>query len=141
MQPTASRSSPPPIRTVTGGLTSLFFVRGIRHVDGAADAVEILRTGDLLAVVEEPDNDVNPRAILLNSKTDERVGWVPDYLVDLMHELREFNGGWPEISVEHVNSAMTPPHLRLLCRLTAPWPRGYEPFSGAKFAAMVHWTS
>ena len=121
-----------PERTPEGDLTTLFFARGIRHLDGAAAAVDEVRAGDVLELEDEPDNPVNPRAILVNTRTGRRVGWVPDCLVETVHELRGL-GSAVEVSAEHVNPESSPPHMRLLCRLRAPWPDGYEPLSGPEY--------
>ena len=123
--------------TPEGDLKALFFARGIRHLSGAGDAVSHVRPGDLLRLVADPSNDVNPQAILMSNRTDERVGWVPDYLVDMIHELRESFGIDVEVTAEHVNPETTPPHMRLLCRLRAPWPDGYEPLSAPEFQPIV----
>ena len=126
-----------PERTQDGNLTTLFFARGIRHLDGAPDAVVKVRPGDVLDLVDDTDNDVNPQAILMSNRTGDKVGWVPNYLVDMIHELRESFEVDVEITAEHVNPETTPPHMRLLCRLRAPWPDGYEPLSAPEFQPSV----
>ena len=126
-----------PERTPEGDIKMLFFARGIRHLDGAAAAVSAVRRGDVLNLVDDPDNDVNPRAMLMSNRTGQTVGWVPNYLVDMIHELRESFDVDVEITAEHVNPETTPPHMRLLCRLLAPWPDGYEPLSAPEFQPIV----
>ena len=126
-----------PERTPGGDLTTLFLSRGIRHLAGAADAVSEVRPGDVLRLVDDPGNEVNPQAILMSNRTGEQVGWVPNYLVDMIHELRESFEVDVEITAEHVNSKTTPPHMRLLCRLRAPWPDCYEPLSAPEFQPIV----
>jgi len=42
-----------PERTPDGSLTTLFFVRGIRHLDGAPAAVDEVRAGDVLELEDE----------------------------------------------------------------------------------------
>ena len=121
-----------PERTPDGALTTLFFVRGVRHRDGAAEAVDSVRAGDVLQLADEPDNPVNPRAMLVSTRTGRRVGWVPDCLLDTIHELVQL-GAAIEVIAEHVNPATSPPHMRLLCRLRAPWPDGYEPLTGPDY--------
>jgi hypothetical protein len=128
---------PYPHRTDSGALTTLFFARGIRHLAGASAAVEQLSVGDELALVDDPSNQVNPRAMLLSTETGEQVGWTPDYLLDTIYQLRELNEELPRVIVEHVNASTVAPHLRLLCRLTAPWPHGFEPLSGPEFQPLV----
>lgn len=128
---------PGPEATPDGRLCTLFFARGIRHLEGASEAVAGLRVGDELILQAERTNPVNSRAMLLNTRTGASVGWAPDYLLDLLHELEHLNGDAPTIVVEHVNPSSVAPHLRLLCRATAPWPVGYAPFTGPDFQPLV----
>ena len=121
-----------PQRTPEGELSARFFARGIRHIEGAMQAVDDVRVGDVLELEDEPGNQVNSRAILLNTRTGTPVGYVPDCLVEMVHGLRSLDAGI-EVTAEHVNPATTPPHMRLLCRLLAPWPDGYEPLSGPEY--------
>lgn len=120
-----------------GRLCTLFFARGIRHLEGASEAVDGLQVGDELVLRAEPTNPVSSRAMLLNTRTGASVGWAPDYLLDLLHELEHLNGEAPTILVQHVNPSSVAPHLRLLCRATAPWPTGYEPFTGPDFQPLA----
>ena len=126
-----------PERTPEGDIKTLFFARGIRHLDGAADAVSEVQPGDVLNLVDDPDNEINPRAMLMSNRTGQTVGWVPNYLVDMIHELRDSFEIDIEITAAHVNPETTPPHMRLLCRLLAPWPDGYEPLSAPEFQPIV----
>lgn len=126
-----------PERAADGSSCVLFFVRGIRHVPGGTEAADVLRPGDHLVLVNEPTNEHNPRAIVTRASDGRQVGWVPDYLVDHVHDLRELNGEEPLATVVHVNTRDVPSHLRLLCRLTAPWPEGYEPLSGPDFQLLA----
>ncbi len=128
----------PPLRTPADELTTLFFARGVRWREGAAAAITGLRTGDRLRLVDDPGNDVNPRALQLDTVGGDPVGWVADYLVDTVHDLRDLAGKSSVIvSVEHVNPPEVAPRMRLICRLTAPWPMGYEPLSGPEFQPIV----
>ncbi|MEZ5374376.1 MAG: hypothetical protein R2704_16960 [Microthrixaceae bacterium] len=126
-----------PTRTEHGDLTTLFFVRGVRHVDGAADAIAEMSVGDELELVAEPDNPVNPRARLLNTHTGQTVGYAPDYLLDMIEELGDHASDGVRVVAEHINPDSSAPHMRLLCRLTAPWPAGYEPLSGPNFQTLA----
>lgn len=126
-----------PARTPEGDLTTLFFARGIRHIEGAAEAVDQLSADDVLRLEDDPGNTVNPRAILLHARTGRRLGWVPDCLLETIHELRDFDADL-RVVAEHVNpSATTAPHMRLLCRLRAAWPEGYEPLQGPDYQPIV----
>lgn len=126
-----------PQRSASGESTSPFFARGIRHTPGTAEAVDDLRAGDELILVDDPTNAFNSRAVLLHAQDQRAVGHAPDYLVEHIHELRQLNGHDPRVVVEHVNDRASAPHLRLLCRLSAPWPEGYQPFSDAQFQPLA----
>ena len=121
-----------PERTPEGVLTTLFFVRGIRHLDGAAAAVDDVQPGEMLELEDDPGNPVNRRAVLVGTRAGRRLGWTPDCLVDMLHELRDLDSP-VEVTAEHVNPETSPPHMRLLCRLRAPWPEGYEPLTGSEY--------
>lgn len=128
----------PPSRTSDGSLTTLFFARGIRHRDGASSAVAGLRPGDRLTLAADPDNPVNPRAILINTRNDMPVGWIPDYLLGTVHDLDNLVGAdYIMVTAEHVNPPDVESYMRLICRLTAPWPDGYEPLSDPEFQPLV----
>ena len=123
----------PPTRTEDGNLTTLFFVRGIRLREGSSQAVEAIRPGDYLAMADDHDNEVNPRAIFIDTSQGKPVGWVPNYLVNTVHELCDRTGGDAAITAEHVNPPDAAPSMRLICRLTTRWPDTYQPFSGQAF--------
>lgn len=126
-----------PRHTADDMATSLFFVRGIRWLDGAPEAVARLRVGQSLTIVDDPTNEANHRALLLAGDEQEQIGWVPDYLVEHFHDLRDLNGVDPLVTVEHVNGSDVAPHMRVLCRVAAPWPDGYQPFSSIEFQPIV----
>lgn len=127
----------PPHLTEDGRSSCHFFVRGIRHLPQAAPVVAGLRAGEVLDLVDDPDNRYNARAVLLRSDGTE-IGWIPDYLVEHVHQLRELNDANPTVVVEHVNGEDSPSHQRVLCRLDAPWPlAGFEPFDDARFEPLV----
>jgi hypothetical protein len=126
-----------PNRTPGGRLCALFFARGVRHIDGAAEAIESLAEGDELDLVPERSNQVNARALLLDTKSGESVGYAPDYLLDTIHELQGSSPDETRILVEHVNPPTSSSHMRLLCRLSAPWPDGFEPLSGPDFQPLA----
>lgn len=125
-----------PERTQDGDLTTLFFLRGIRYLDGADEATLEVRVGDVLGLEDQPSNPVNTHAVLICTRTGRRIGWVPDCLVDAIHELREQEAPI-EVTAEHINDERAPLHMRLLCRLRAPWPEGYQPFTGPDYQSIA----
>jgi hypothetical protein len=140
-----------PVPTVTGDdITCLFLVHGIRHaheepriLDGQEisvtraqvdAALAQLRPGDELALVREPDNPVNPLAIMVVTSSVP-VGWVPDLLAEDVHSLQRRTN--VTITVEHVNGPDAPWHLRLLARLHAAPASGFQFFSGEQWTPLA----
>lgn len=108
---------PEPRTEPDGRQVLLFLASGTRHLESASEGISRLSAGDELLLRPEPDNPVNPNALLLDNTTGEPVGWVPDYLLDLVHDYQD--RGPIQIFVERANGPDAPPHLRLLCRLEA----------------------
>lgn len=109
---------PEPMMRDDGTLVRYFLVSGVRHTDEGdpdrvAKLVAGLRSGQPLTWREEPDNPVNDRAVRIEADGN-RVGWMPDYLLDELHKAR---GLTIALVVEHANGPDVPWHLRLLCRL------------------------
>lgn len=99
---------------VNGQVEGFFLVSGVRH-KASDNALSNLCEDERLLLVPEPDNRVNPEAILLSAESGELVGYVPDRLLDDVY-------GWglanTIVRVAQVN-AEAPAHLRLLCRIKA----------------------
>ena len=128
----------PPVRTDDAKLTTLFFARGIRHRPGDSQAITAMQVGDRLVLEDDPENKHNPRAMFINTLQLRPVGWVPDYLVGTVHDLRDLTGVEAvSVTAEHINPPDVAPSMRLICRLTAPWPDHYEPLTGPKFQPIV----
>jgi len=119
------------------GLTSCkFLIHGIRHrleQDPAVEsALAALKPGDRLILRDEPTNPHNERAIIALGENRVAIGWVPDLLLDYVHEVR--TGQEPLVRVLHVNDPTSPPHLRLLAELIGHVSSAYRPFSGPQWA-------
>ena len=97
-------------------VTIRFFASGLSHVESALGRLLMVQSGDQLALRAEPDNPANPRALLIDVVAGEPVGWVPDWLLDEVHDL--MNGEEFDLRVEKVNMD-APWHLKLLCRIDA----------------------
>ena len=127
----------PPVRR-NGSFVTLFFARGIRHRPGASQAIAALQVGDPLALDDDSENEYNPRAIFINTLQLQPVGWVPDYLVNTVHDLRDLTGEEAvSVTAEHINPPDVSPSMRLICRLTAPWPDRYQPLDDPAFQPIV----
>lgn len=108
---------PEPQATPDGRHELLFLTSGVRYIDGVDERLSRLRVGDRLALRREPDNSADSRALLVDASRGEPVGWVPHYLLDLVHGY--LAGSTVEVYVERINGPEVVPHLRLLCRLEA----------------------
>lgn len=100
-----------------GRHTLLFLTSGVRHIEDVDERLNRLAVGDLLTLRPQPDNPVDDRALLVDASLEEPVGWVPRYLLDLVHGYLDRSA--VEVYVERINGPEVVPHLRLLCRLEA----------------------
>lgn len=119
-------------RDAAGGrYVTRFLVRGVRHVGGAEEAVRRLHEGAVLRAVPDPTNPHTTRARELRFGED-LIGFVPSYLLDDMDALEGAEAG-PTFTVERVNPPPHPARYRVLVRLDAAWPQGFEPFCADRF--------
>lgn len=97
--------------------SSRFFVSGVRHTVGANRVLAALESGASLSLELEESNEVNPKAVLIDTVDGKKVGYVPDWLCGDVHDL--IKSGWSVTAIaEHVNPD-APAHVRVLCRITA----------------------
>lgn len=108
---------PEPQRLPDGREVLVFLASGVRHLPSAESRIAQLHSGDQLHLRDELDNEVNPDAVLIDTDSGEPVGWIPDYLLDTVHDYRA--RGPVHVYVERANGPPAPSHLRLLCRLEA----------------------
>jgi len=124
---------PEPVVDGEGRVTCCFNVRGIRYVDGAHDVIDGLNVGDELTVAPEPENPIDPHAVVI-AADGRQLGWVPAFLTSLiLGPLDAFGEAGIRLTVERVGDREGPVHQRLLCRLTVRWPSETPPFSGPEF--------
>lgn len=113
-----------------GATEAIFLVRGVSYAVReykAEAAVESLRAGDNLSLVDDDTNEVNPRALLLETSGGALVGWIPDLLVDYARQVR-LGGGLVELLQN--NGPVAPWHARLLVRISGLVPPGTAMFTG-----------
>lgn len=97
-----------------GPVSLPFLVHGIRHLTSEERAaIDDLEPGDRLELRCESDNEVNERALLVR-RSGDRLGYVPDPLLDYIHRIMESPF---ELVVERVNPVEAGMHMRLLVRL------------------------
>lgn len=122
---------PVPVVDERGRLHTRFLVHGGRHVDPEADALRTVKSGDRLALVQEPDNVHDPRAVVVcvsGEGANKRLGYVPAPLVPLIDHLL-IHGVEPEVTAEAVNLPGGPQvsnQMRLLARLEAEVGEGFD---------------
>lgn len=126
---------PEPKPNSLGRYESAFFVHGLRHRGPAAEEeARCLSPGDPVVLEPEPENPEDPRALrVLTVVRGTHLGFVPRYLCDDIHSLREACQNDLQARVRRVNPPPTPAQFRVLCSLDAPWPAGFRPLSNPDF--------
>jgi hypothetical protein len=117
-----------------GSTTCRFLVHGIRHVSGGVLPPHLTR-GDPLVLRPDRGNPVNPDALFVCSDRGDRLGYVPDLMLDYVHTVQSH--GPFDVVVDNVNGPDAPVHLRLLARLDGFVPVGYQPMTGPGWATFV----
>ncbi len=107
-----------------GMFRSVFFLHGLRYQQPEAiEAANALIVGDPLQLDPDVDNEHDPCAHSVITAKNVRIGFVPRYLSCDMARLKE--SGSIEMTVEAINFDAPLSH-RLLCRFSAPWPKGFQ---------------
>ncbi|MGQ1796262.1 hypothetical protein ACT4S5_03870 [Kocuria oceani] len=102
--------TPAPEPDTTGTMTMPFLVHGLRYLDDkSAAAVEHLTPDAQLALVPEPDNKVNEKALVVADVAGQKLGYVPDPLLNVIRQMSDLR-----IEVARVNPLSLGFHLRLL---------------------------
>ena len=120
-----------PARNPAGRYEVDFFSHGLRYLGRQAlERIGSLRHGERLFLALDEQNRHDRYAVLLRTDDSvELVGYSPRYLGRDFRGLLKENGPRDVlVTVERVNRE-APLNLRLLCKLLAPWPDGFEPCS------------
>ena len=126
---------PLPVPDEQGLHLNKFFLHGLRHMDEAAKArVLTLRPDELLYPMLDFWNEADSNAVALRTVEGDRLmlGYLPRYLA---HDLWKRGQGCRDlikVAVDRVNRDAPLQH-RLLCRMHACWPEGFQPCSGEEF--------
>jgi len=119
-----------------------FFSHGLRYLPiHAIERVNSLQKGDKLFILPDIQNKHDEMALALRMDDPvEMAGYCPRYLSPDFYELLKRTGTPDdiEVSVERVN-VKAPLQLRLLCKIVAPWPEGFQPCSEDKFKPLVEY--
>lgn len=132
---------PCPLPNADGDYQTRFFLHGLRHAKPEAHAhVASLHRDDPLRVEVEDDNPRDPRAVAVLTVDTQRLrlGYVPRYLArDVRALLARSEPAEIDLRVVRVNS-QAPLQMRLLCRLSAPWPQDFKLCAGDEFVPIVN---
>jgi hypothetical protein len=125
---------PCPAPDVEGCYLSKFFLHGIRWMTpDAIERINDLQPDELLTVEPDTHNPADQNAVGVFTHDGAKIGYVPRYFAHDVHRLLTGCGDeFLEIVVERVNSDAPMQH-RVLCRIRACWPDGFEPCSGDAF--------
>lgn len=138
---------PLPERDDAGEFHIRFFAHGLRHFPPESHKrINALRPGDQLLVAWDWQNPYDRTAMLLRTNDvfdgdRHLLGFCPRYLADDV--LTVFFKSWAassrrqlEVKVVRVNPPPAPLQVRLLCELSAEWPKDFRPFSSSDYQSL-----
>ena len=126
---------PCPVHDAVGCYLNKFFLHGIRWIaPSALKRIDMLMVGEELRLVPDVQNESDPNAVAVCTEILEAtIGYVPRYLArDVRHLMQNCDVEYIQLSVERVNRD-APLQNRLLCKMQACWPDGFQPCSGDEF--------
>lgn len=126
---------PCPTPNSEGCYLNKFFLHGIRWMPSVAiDRIASLSEGEPLKLMFDLQNASDPNAVALRTESERMIiGYVPRYLAyDVWNLVQNCEVDFIDISVARVNPN-APTQNRVLCRMNACWPQGFEPCSGNEF--------
>jgi len=120
----------------SGCYSNKFFLHGIRWMPPAAiERISRLQTDERLKLLPDVQNEHDRHAVAVRTDAERMlVGYVPRYFAhDLQHLFSGCDTDFIRLSVDRVNLD-APLQNRVLCRIQACWPDGFQPCSGDDFA-------
>ncbi len=126
---------PCPVPDSEGCYFNKFFLHGIRWLPPAAiERIAKLTTGENLKLIFDFQNDHDPQAVAVRTDVERTlIGYVPRYFAhDVWQLLQQCDVNFIKLQVDRVNPD-APLQSRLLCRIQACWPAGFQPCSGVDF--------
>lgn len=130
---------PCPLPTESNTYEAYFFSRGLRHLypENLVRAQK-LEVGELLYLMQDFQNDVDQMALLMRTCDPVTlVGYAPRYYsAEFTKLIQQLPRDQVRVTVEQVNSD-SPIQYSVLCKLSSPWPSGFEPFSSSEFKTLA----
>jgi hypothetical protein len=126
---------PCPAPGADGCYLNKFFLHGIRWMSQPAiERISRLVPDEPLKLMLDLQNDHDPSAVAVRTEAERmQIGFVPRYLA---HDVWQLAGGcgvkFIELAVARLNRD-APLQNRVLCRMHACWPGGFQPCSGPDF--------
>ncbi len=126
---------PCPTPDIDGCYLNKFFLHGIRWMAPAAiERIGGLVANEPLKIMLDLQNDHDPNAVAVRTEIDRmQIGFVPRYLAnDVWQLVNQCETEFIKLFVDRVNRD-APLQNRVLCRMHACWPDGFQPCSGPDF--------
>lgn len=127
---------PCPVPDANGCYLNKFFLHGLRYMSEAARICALtLKPDQQLLPMFDVFNQADQRAVALRTNDEQRVmlGYVPRYMAqDVWKLFEKCHPDFINVFVHRVNID-APLQQRLLCRMHACWPSGFEPCGGEEF--------
>jgi hypothetical protein len=126
---------PCPVPDAEGCYLNKFFLHGIRWMPSAAvERINALIEGERLKLMLDLQNDHDPQAVAVRTESGPtQIGYVPRYLAhDVWQLVQQCDVTFINLYIAHVNRD-APLQNRVLCRMHACWPDGFQPCSGDDF--------
>lgn len=126
---------PCPVPDAEGCYFNKFFLHGIRWLPAAAaERIGRLAKDECLKLLPDLQNDHDAQAVAVRTESERMlIGYVPRYLAnDVWQLVQQCDIHFIHLFVDQVNKD-APLQNRLLCRMHACWPDGFQPCSGEDF--------
>lgn len=125
---------PCPVPDSKGCYVNKFFVHGLSRMDsGHLAQINQLESNQELYLLPELHNQFDPQAVSLIDRNKFMIGFVPRYLArDIRRIMSDCKPDYIHVFFERVNKD-APMQQRLLCRMQACWPPGFQPCEGDEF--------
>lgn len=127
-----------------GRLSFRFLVHGARHVDPLGERLAQVSPGSALRLVQERDNPSSAQAVLVGDSLPltraSALGYVPEVLAGLVTTLLDTDSV-VQVKAEHVNhvdAVDVPAQLRLLVRVEAVVPQGFDVLEALRLPGALH---
>jgi hypothetical protein len=127
---------PCPAPDAEGCYLNKFFLHGIRWLpDAAVDRIGRLTENEHLKLMPDLQNEFDPQAVAVRTDVERMlIGYVPRYLAhDVCQLFQQCDVDFIDLYVDRLNRD-APMQNRLLCRMHACWPTGFQPCGGTDFA-------